>query len=228
MSAYPLIVVEGIDASGKKTHTTRLVEYLKSVGFENAVRMEFPNYENVTGKAIRGHLGEEWWAQPKAGHPNPIIDELVFQCLMTTNRYEELGKLKDALELGPVVLDRYWPSGYAYGKANGLPDAFLLAIHAGLPAPTCCIFIDMPVQDSWARRPDRRDRYENQAEMMEKVREAYGILFADQAKLGGYWRVLPVTAESEVFDVQESLRYLIDPILPKIPSPRVSGVHKRT
>ena len=99
------VVIEGLDASGKQTHSKLLAEML------GAKRFSFPNYESVTGKAILGHLKKEWCAAniKDATKPNEL-DALVFQALQTANRLEVQPVIEMALRVGPVVFDRYWQS----------------------------------------------------------------------------------------------------------------------
>jgi dTMP kinase len=185
LKKHPLVVIEGMDGSGKMTQARLLVETLKTDGFA-ATYFDFPHYENVTGKAILGHLKQTWGAAYTKGDGiGAQLDELVFQCLMTVNRYEEAATVEGLLQKGPVVLDRYWPSGWVYGRANGLPDSFLRAIHAQLSQPNFCLFIDIPVEESFKRRPERRDRYETQKGMLGRVRELYLQLFSEMG-----WKVV--------------------------------------
>jgi len=175
----PLIVIEGIDGAGKGSQSKGLVEWLISEK-RKAFYQHFPNYESLTGKAIARHLNREWSAAytdeigPTTTDP---VDELVFQCMMTINRYEEAQALLERLRLGVVVLDRYIPSGRVYGIVNGVPADFLDRIHAFLPQPDVCILIDIPVSESRKRRTRGLDRYEEQEQMQEQVRAEYLKLF---------------------------------------------------
>jgi hypothetical protein len=68
---HPLIVIEGIDASGKATLTAALAKAL------GATTLAFPVYESPTGQALRAHLREEWSAAkapPKHAHKTCGID----------------------------------------------------------------------------------------------------------------------------------------------------------
>lgn len=204
---FPLIVVEGMDGAGKNTHSTLLTEWLQSRKFI-AVRRDFPRYESLTGKAILGHLKSEWQAaelenQLLLARKSPL-DELVLQCLMTVNRYEMLQELEQARSRGPVILDRYWPSGYAYGAANKLPKDFLEDIHRALPQPDVCIFLDIPVEESWKRRPARRDRYEQQPELLTNVRKHYLELFTRKED---DWDVVDALGTKD--EVQERIRAVV-------------------
>lgn len=173
----PLIVIEGIDGAGKGSQSQGLVEWFISQQ-QDAFYQHFPNYESLTGKAIARHLNREWAAcaerSPTVRDP---VDELVLQCLMTVNRYEEAHALLAQLQRRVVVLDRYIPSGRVYGLVNGVPAAFLDKIHAFLPQPDVCILIDIPVSESRRRRTRDLDRYEAQEWMQERVRAEYLRLF---------------------------------------------------
>lgn len=169
-----IYVIEGGDAAGKFTQSTLLAKAL------GGTRFAFPNYESETGKAILGHLKKEWVAASTTIHPpyDEILaddnDALVFQCLQTANRLERLPEIRDALARGPVVFDRYWQSAYVYGSLDGLDKDWLRRVQeAPMPKPTWSVLIDMPVEESWNRRPERRDRYEVDREFAERVRMRY-------------------------------------------------------
>ena len=192
---HPLIALEGIDGSGKATQSKLLVEDIQRRN-QPVVRFEFPNYTNVTGPYIDTHLKQKWKAQ--FVHTTPPMDsiygegaedrelnELLFQCLQTVNRYEQALVLIEALKAQAVILDRYYASGLVYGTANGVPEQFLRTIHALLPKPDLYIFVDIPVEESYRRRPERRDRYEKQKGMLERVRDIYLNLFTKEG-----WKII--------------------------------------
>jgi thymidylate kinase len=168
------------------------VAWLKAERGHLATYRDFPRYENITGHAISAHLRRKWQAaelesEVLLARKSPM-DELIFQCLMTINRYEETPELLETLKTSSVVCDRYWPSGYVYGEANGLPAKFLETIHAQLPQPDVCLLLDVPVSESFRRRPERRDRYEKQISMLESVRAGYLTLFRRKG-----WHVIDAT-----------------------------------
>lgn len=223
MTRHALIAIEGIDGSGKNTQSKMLVEWLQEK-YPKAAYRDFPRYENVTGKAIKAHLHREWRAELtfKRGGPDTVdgrdlsdtvyeqdtkLDELVFQCLMTMNRYEEAAELLHTLETGPVVLDRYWGSGFVYGAVNQVPEDWLMKVHAPLPQPDLCVLVDIPVEESWKRRPERRDRYESQKDMLQKVRDAYHGLFEVMKQAGKNWVVIDGIGSVE--EVRDRLRKVV-------------------
>ena len=100
------------------------------------------------------------------------------QALQTVNRLETCAFLWRVLGDGPLVLDRYTASAYAYGLADGLSMDWLRSIEpASLPQPTLQIYVDISVEESWRRRPKRDDQYEADWRRLERVRKAYIDLF---------------------------------------------------
>lgn len=202
----PLIVIEGIDGAGKGSQSKGLVEWLISEK-RNAFYQHFPNYESLTGKAIARHLKREWFAAtttPSTELVRDPVDETVFQCMMTINRYEEAKALLERLRHSTVVLDRYIPSGHVYGVVNGVPADFLDRIHAFLPQPDVCILIDIPVSESRKRMLLTRelDRYDNNQQMQERVRTEYLKLFRQN-----HWEV--VDGMGSYDEVQRRIRECI-------------------
>lgn len=207
MVRYPLIVLEGIDGSGKATHSRKLCERLKNVfETEPITRLEFPQYESTTGRLIQAHLQEKWTVPDyHGGTEATVADELTFQALMTVNRYEMADEIETLRQWGPVVLDRYWPSGYAYGTANGLDPDWLLRVHACLPQPDVCLLIDIPPEVSWERRPTRRDRYEKKPDLLKQARFNYHYLFSQMSHQYPNWFIIPVDGKDSVETVQDRI-----------------------
>lgn len=165
------VALEGIDASGKATQSKLLAERL------GAKLIGFPMYESPTGTLILAHLQRKWdTVVTLVEPPTPgleLLDALVFQCLQLANRMEVAVPISEWAAKGDLVADRYFASGLAYGAADGLDWAFLYRLHAYLPQPDLQLFIDITPEESLKRRPERRDRYEKQPGLMEKVRANY-------------------------------------------------------
>lgn len=169
------MALEGIDASGKATQAKRLAETLEAKLFS------FPDYETPIGKLIGGHLVGKWsgqWHEWHADH-NPEGEALVFQALQSANRLELAEEISTELAAGrPVVADRYIASGLVYGASDGLDLEYLERLHRYLPQPTHQILVDIDPATSIERRPERADRYEENAEFMAKVCLGYRTLWA--------------------------------------------------
>lgn len=191
---------------------------------------KFPDSSTPTGKALyahlEGHLRMQWEMPIKREDLNvlaparveavleahdryrkavPEPDALAFQALQLANRMEHAADIFEAASRGHVVFDRYWPSGYAYGRADGLDGEWLVKLHSWLPQPDLFILLDVDLEDSMARRPDRRDRYEKDGAKLRVVVNHYRELWASRGREHpGRWRVLDgkrppgdVTAEIE-------------------------------
>jgi thymidylate kinase len=189
-----IVCIEGGDASGKNTQSKILAERL------GAAHFAFPDYRTIAGQAILGNLQRKWCAvrQKPVGRTlderggsdvyeyaaDDRINAMVLQSLMLTNRMELGAELRAAVERGHVVLDRYDASARVFGERDGLDPAWLELTNAQLPVrPNLYILIDVPVEESWKRRPERRDRYESDWKFAEGVREGYLKLFAEQQRL---------------------------------------------
>lgn len=179
------IAIEGIDASGKATQSKLLADEL------HAKLFSFPDYSTPMGGLIKSHLHKQWYANLVVDGPGPeeekSLDAMVFQSLQITNRLERLTDLVKALHEGPVVSDRYLASGLVYGKADGLDPDYLYMLQRHLPQPDLQILIDIDPEDSVRRRPERRDRYEQQAGYMEKVTLGYRELWKNSPKGDSWW-----------------------------------------
>lgn len=202
--AMPLFVaLEGIDASGKAVQSRRLAHEL------GAELFSFPDYRTPIGKLIDAHLKGEWKAirlgsfgpdNSDIGYP---AEPLIFQALQSANRLELAPNISKALSEGkPVVADRYYGSGLVYGTADGLDLEYLERLHRFLPQPTHWILLDIEPEISAERRPERRDRYEKDAEFMQQV-----CLLYRQIWIRNGWPV--VDGRGSVDDVTEQIRRAI-------------------
>lgn len=193
-----IVVIEGMDASGKQTQSKRLAEALK------ATRFSFPNYSSTTGRAIEAHLKKQWVAQGTPGFGvHELLDPMVFQCLQTVNRLELLPEIIAANQRGHIVFDRYFQSAMVYGALDGLDRDWLQIVQrAPMPPADLNILIDIPVEVGFKRRPERRDRYEANRDYLEKVRTEYLRLFSEQIDrdLSLSWHIVDgFASEDEVF-----------------------------
>ncbi len=168
-----IIAIEGADACGKATQSKLLAERLKGTV------ISAPNYETDTGRAILGHLKRFWATRPALDMntiwtlENAYIDTLVFQSLMIMNRYEMVLGIEAALTHGPVIFDRWSSSSIVYGACRGLDPEWCKLVQTALPVPDVNILIDVPIEEGFKRRPERRDRHETDRPFLEKVRLEY-------------------------------------------------------
>jgi thymidylate kinase len=125
---------------------------------------------------------------------------------------EALPQITDALSRGPVIFDRYFASALVYGGLDGLDASWLYrAQMESMPKPNLYLLLDIPVEESIRRRPERRDRYESNIEYMNKVRTAYRALWAEKT-----WQLIDGVGTIE--EVTHRIMKSILPLCAKIAS----------
>jgi dTMP kinase len=154
-----LIVIEGVDGSGKSTVSKEMARRL-GVDWQC-----FPDRSTPIGKAIDGYLKGEW--RVRGPEPvcfsDPLQNALVLQGLMFANRLEHLDRLRQSPHRS-LVLDRYWQSGFAYGKYDGLDGAWLIQASQGLPQASLNVLLDTSPETSAERMKGRgapTEHYDN-------------------------------------------------------------------
>jgi dTMP kinase len=156
------IVVEGIDATGKRTQTSILRAWFNSRGLTTRT-ISFPAYETTIGKEIRKFL------DGSVDYPQQVR-----AMLYAANRWEKKAELEAVLSKTDVtIVDRYSGSNLAYGVSNGLELEWLLHLEEGLPEPDLVLLLDASPTKLVPRRGDRRDSYERNIVLQEKARDAY-------------------------------------------------------
>ncbi len=142
-----LIVIEGVDSSGKETQTKLLFEYLQNNGL-NTKKISFPDYESDFCMPVKGYLAGELGDNPDD------VNAYAASSFYAIDRYasykRDWGKFYESG--GIIVCDRYVTSNIVHQamKIKGDKTAFIewLADYEyeklGLPRPDVVIFLDMP------------------------------------------------------------------------------------
>lgn len=120
-----LVVIEGLDRSGKSTQTSLLAKALNSHQIP-AELWKFPNRDTQLGQIIDKYLRKEI-----------ELDDRVVHLLFSANRWESDRKMRERLNSGTsLVVDRYAYSGVAYTAAKpGLDFEWCKHCDAGLLKP---------------------------------------------------------------------------------------------
>jgi dTMP kinase len=157
-----LIAFEGLDQSGKQTQAELLCDKLAARGRQVRL-LSFPDYATAIGMEIR-----------RALHGERQYPADVMQLLYVANRYERKAEMLAARDGGTILVsDRYLASSVAYGEAQGLDGAWLRSIQKYLPQPDLTILLDIPPDVSASRKQRGRDRYEEDLELLARVRDSY-------------------------------------------------------
>lgn len=183
-----LIAFEGIDGSGKGTHSQLFCERMHSAGFKTKL-FSFPNYKDTffgheVGRYLDGCFG---------GLDTVPVE--FASILYAGDRFELRSQIIECLDNDIVVVcDRYTPSNLAHqgGKVSiNERDHVLNWIEKleysvfNLPKPDVVFWLDMPVVQAMefvAQKSSRlytdksHDLHEASLEYLEKVRDTYEYL----------------------------------------------------
>jgi len=145
-----LIVLEGMDKSGKSTQCAKLVEALIRDG-KRAELLKFPARETATGKLASDYL------QNKCG-----LEDHAIHLIFTANRWEHVPKMLQQLNSGvTLIVDRYSFSGVAYSAVKrGMDIRWCKQPERGLPKPDSVLYLNLPVEVAAQRGAFGEERYE--------------------------------------------------------------------
>lgn len=194
--AGTLIVLEGLDGSGKSTQLLQLEQALVGSG-KTTHKIKLPDYEDDSSALVRMYLGGAFGSDPQSVN---AYTASAFYAVDRAANY--LRKWRTQYEAGEIILaDRYTTSN-AYHQLQKMPreqwDAYLSWLEdfeygkLGVPRPDCVIYLDMPIdvsQKLLMRRYDgdagKKDIHEANVAYLRSCRTA-ALYAAD--KLG--WHVI--------------------------------------
>jgi dTMP kinase len=141
-----LIVIEGVDGSGKRTQTDLLGRALAARG-TGCLTVSFPHYDSFFGRMIGRFLNGEFG-------PLDVVDPHFAALLYAGDRLEAKPQLEAALAAGKTILaDRYVASNLAHQGARVPPDrrgeflAWLRRLEYeiyGLPPESLVVYLRLP------------------------------------------------------------------------------------
>jgi dTMP kinase len=204
-----LIVVEGLDGSGKATQTKLLCEAMKKNG-KNVMAVSFPNYDSPSSALVKMYLAGEFGTEADSVNPYAA------SCFYAVDRFASFKTIwQSHLEGGGIVIaDRYTTSNAIHQCAKLPPeqwDDFLKWLfdleygHIGIPAPDTVIYlrVDPDVsQELMTKRyqghEEKKDIHEHDMDFLRRSR-----LAADHCaeKLG--WRVVECVRDGEMRSIMD-------------------------
>lgn len=159
-----LIVLEGIDGSGKSTHGMNIANELNNIGIKSIYTFE-PTHAYYGSKLRESMLSKD--LKPE--------EEL---SLFIADRKEHITHMiKPAINDGyAVILDRYMYSSIAYQGAKGIDKQYIYDLHKDFIIKPDLVFIfHLPIETALNRIIQKRgfvDRFENET-YLKKVDEIF-------------------------------------------------------
>ena len=145
-----LIVLEGLDGSGKATQAGLLAQALEQQGLP-VRKISFPNYESPACAPVKMYLAGEFGQKP--GDVNAYAASVFYSVDRYASYKQDWGAYYE--QGGLVIADRYTTSN-AVHQTGKLPpeqrDGFLDWLFdfeyrlLGLPEPTRVLYLDMPTE----------------------------------------------------------------------------------
>ena len=168
-----IIVIEGLDGSGKATQADILFNTLQKQGV-NVKKLTFPRYDSDSSALVRMYLGGELGDDPDAVNPYACA---AFYAVDRVASY--LSDWKKDYDSGTVfVCDRYSTSNPLY-HISKLPEsgykAYLDWINdfehnkLGIPKPDAVIYLDMPTEISQRLMSKRYNGNDSKKDLHEKM-----------------------------------------------------------
>lgn len=211
MSAGKLIVLEGLDGSGKSTQLARVCEALEREGVPFR-KLEFPCYESDSSALVRMYLGGAFGGRPDdvnafAASSFYAVDRYASYktdwgrdyengMLMVSGRYTTSNAIHQGAKLAGADRRAYmdWLFDYEYRLL-------------GLPEPDTVFFLDIPVPlavRNIETRHNARDIHEKDVRYLESCRES-----ALEAASNYHWQLINCAENGAMRPIEEITRELL-------------------
>ncbi len=214
-----LIVIEGLDGSGKATQAEKLYETLKNRG-EKVMKVSFPDYESNSSALVKMYLNGDFGNSPDSVNPYAASS---FYAVDRFASYAQ--KWRDFyLDGGIVIADRYTTSN-AVHQCSKLPDEMWNEFISwlfnyeyrliGIPEPYKTIYLrvdpevsQMLMTKRYSGNETKKDIHESNIEYLRRSENA-----ADYCAKFLRWNVVDCVKDGEmrsVDDIAEEIISIID------------------
>lgn len=211
-----LIVIEGLDGSGKATQANKLYEALTAQG-KQVRKVSFPDYASDSSAPIRMYLAGEFGKDPNS------VNAYAASTFFAVDRYASFKKnWADFYERGGIVIaDRYTTSN-AVHQCSKLPkeqwDSYLSWLFdfeyrlMGIPAPDRVIYLQVDPTVSqklmtgrYQGDESKKDIHESNLSYLDRSREA-----AEYCAEALGWRTVRCVLDGELRPIGDISREILD------------------
>ena len=172
MEKGKLIVLEGIDGSGKSAQYRRICARMEKDGIEYN-HIVFPRYDKESSALIRMYLGGAFGSRPSD------VNAYAASTFYAVDRYASYRTdWGERYESGGLILSDRYTTSNAVHQGSKLPDEELPAFFGwlsdleygkmGLPKPDLVIYLEVDVETSLARMRRRQEKTHTSADIHEK------------------------------------------------------------
>ena len=209
MSKGKLIVLEGIDGSGKSAQYRRLCARMENSNIDYN-HIVFPRYDKDSSALIRMYLSGQFGSRP--GDVNPYAASTFYAVDRFASYREDWGKVYESG--GLILSDRYTTSNAVHQGSklpeSELPELFqwlydLEYVKMGLPKPDLVIYLDVDVETSMSRMARRQQNTHTSADIHEKDAEYLRRCLETARKAADYygWIKIDYLKDGRERDVDE-------------------------
>lgn len=214
-----LIVIEGLDGSGKSTQLELLPQNLENKGID-CKTVSFPDYQNPSSTLVKMYLAGDFGK--KADDVNAYAAS-TFYCV---DRYASFKSAWGEYynNGGTVIAGRYTTSN-AVHQCSKLPEVewedFLNWLYdfeynkVGIPKPDKVIFLDMPVEVSqkllskrYEGDNNKKDIHEKDTEYLARCRKA-----AVYTAKASNWDIVPCAENGEARSIEDIANDVLEKVL---------------
>ena len=164
-----LIVIEGVDGSGKQTQSEKLYRTLLNKGLK-VMKVDFPDYQSESSSLVKMYLRGDFGKNPED------VSAYVASSFFAADRYASYTtKWKSFYESGGVVIaDRYTTANMVHqaSKIDDMEerDAFLSWLYQlefemyKIPIPDLVFFLDVPPEVTMEMTKERKNKITGESE----------------------------------------------------------------
>ena len=222
MAKGKLIVLEGIDGSGKSAQYRRICEKLRcdGIAYDHIV---FPRYDKDSSALIRMYLSGQF-----GSHPNDV-NAYTASTFFAVDRYASyVQDWGEKYRTGSFILSDRYTTSNAIHQGSKLPDSELDVFFAwlsdleyvkmGLPRPDLVIYLDVNIELSLARMRRRQLKTHTTADIHEQDVQYLERCLHTAGKAADYynWHRVPYLKDGAERDIDEKNEEIYQLILSEL------------